>query len=72
MFGYHEATASRKIVRIQSDIRKSVEKQLRDRHGWSETEVRRYLAETASKLGISVEKLFAVLLVFTALQDTWF
>jgi RNA polymerase sigma-70 factor (ECF subfamily) len=72
MFGYHEATASRKLVRIQTEIRKSVEKKLRERHGWSETEVKRYLSETASKLGISVEKLFAVLLVFSMVQDIWF
>jgi len=72
MFGYHEATASRKLVRIQSEIRKNVEKKLRERHGWSETEVKRYLSETASKLGISVEKLFAAMLVLGALQDIWF
>jgi RNA polymerase sigma-70 factor (ECF subfamily) len=72
MFGYHEATASRKLVRNQTDIRKSVEKKLRSEHGWSETEVKRYLSETASKLGLSVEKLFAVLMVLGALQDIWF
>lgn len=72
MFGYHEATASRKLVRIQSEIRKSVEKELLRQHGWSETEVKRYLSETASKLGISVEKLFAALLTLTMLQDMWF
>ena len=72
MFGYHEATASRKLVRIQSEIRKSVEKRLREQHGWSETEVKRYLSETASKLGISVEKLFATLLFLAMLQDIWF
>ena len=31
-FGYHEATASRKLVRLQSDLRKAVERTLRDRH----------------------------------------
>jgi RNA polymerase sigma-70 factor len=72
MFGYHEATASRKLVRIQTEIRKSVEKKLREQHGWNEIEVKRYLSETASKLGISVEKLFAALLVVAALQDVWF
>ena len=72
MFGYHEATASRKLVRIQSEIRKSVEKKLRAEHGWSETEVKRFLAETASKLGLSVEKLFAVFLVAGLLQDMCF
>ena len=72
MFGYHEATASRKVVRIQADIRKLVEKELRAEHGWSETEVKRFLSETASKLGINVEKLFAALVVMTMLQDMWF
>jgi RNA polymerase sigma-70 factor (ECF subfamily) len=72
MFGYHEATASRKLVRIQADIRKAVEKRLRAEHGWGETEVKRHLSETASKLGITVEKLFAALLVMAAVQDIWF
>jgi RNA polymerase sigma-70 factor, ECF subfamily len=68
-FGYHEATASRKISRLHSEIRRSVEKSLHDRHGWSDTEVKRYLSETAMKLGISIEKLFAVLVVLAVLQD---
>jgi len=72
MFGYHEATASRKLVRIQTEIRKAVEKKLKAEHGWSEIEVKRYLSETASKLGLSVEKLFAVLLSVAALQDMLF
>ena len=72
MFGYHEATASRKLVRIQTEIRKSVEKKLRSEHGWNENEVKRFLSETASKLGLNVEKLFAVLLVCAAVQDMWF
>ena len=72
MFGYHEATASRKLVRIQSEIRKTVEKELKKQHGWNETEVKRYLAETASKLGISIEKLFALLVFTAAVQDIWF
>ena len=70
-FGYHEATASRKIVRIQTEIRKSVEKNLQNQHGWSEEEVKRYLSETASKLGISFEKLVAVLIVCAVVQDFW-
>ncbi|HEY0428814.1 MAG TPA: sigma-70 family RNA polymerase sigma factor [Pyrinomonadaceae bacterium] len=67
--GFHEATASRKLVRVQSEIRKSVEKILRTQHGWSEPEVKRYLAETASKLGISFEKLFTILLVLGLVQE---
>ncbi|MEP7213880.1 MAG: sigma-70 family RNA polymerase sigma factor [Acidobacteriota bacterium] len=68
-FGYHEATASRKISRLHSEIRRSVERSLRHHHGWSDTEVKRYLSETAMKLGISIEKLFAVLVVLAVLQD---
>lgn len=71
-FGYHEATASRKISRLHSEIRRSVEKSLHDRHGWSDAEVKRYLSETAMKLGISIEKLFAVLMVLAVLQDFHF
>ena len=68
-FGYHEATASRKLVRVQSEIRKSVEKALRERHGWSDGEVKRYLADTAMNLGITFEKMFAVLLVAAMVQE---
>ncbi|MEK7855023.1 MAG: sigma-70 family RNA polymerase sigma factor [Acidobacteriota bacterium] len=68
-FGYHEATASRKLVRVQSEIRKAVEKNLREHHGWAESEVKRYLSETAAKLGLSVERLFAVLVAAAVMQD---
>lgn len=68
-FGYHEATASRKLVRVQAEIRKSVEKALKKDHGWSEGEVNRYLSETASKLGISFEKMFVILIALTLVQD---
>lgn len=67
--GFHEATASRKLVRVQAEIRKSVERILRSAHGWSEEEVKRYLAETASKLGISFEKLFTILLICAVVQE---
>jgi RNA polymerase sigma-70 factor (ECF subfamily) len=69
MFGFHEATASRKVVRIQTEIRKSVEKILQNQHGWSEEEVKRFLSETASKLGISLEKLVAVLIIAALVQE---
>ena len=67
--GFHEATASRKLVRVQTEIRKSVERILKTRHGWNETEVKRYLSETASKLGVNLEKMFAILLVVAPVQD---
>ncbi len=67
--GFHEATASRKLVRIQTEIRKSVEKILQTQHGWQREEVKRYLSDTASKLGISFDKLLAVLLICAVVQD---
>jgi RNA polymerase sigma-70 factor (ECF subfamily) len=68
-FGYHEATASRKLARLHSEIRKKVEKQLREDHGWSDTEIKHYLSDAAAKLGTSVERLFGVLLVAAVVQD---
>jgi hypothetical protein len=56
-------------VRVQTEIRKSVEKILQNQHGWSEQEVKRYLSETASKLGISLEKLVAILVVAALVQE---
>lgn len=70
-FGYHEATASRRLTRIQSEIRKKVEKGLRERHGWSETEVKDHLSETAASLGINLETMFAVLMLAAMVQDFW-
>lgn len=69
--GFHEATASRKLVRIQTEIRKSVEKILQTKHGWKQTEVKRHLSDAASKLGISFEKLFTILLVLTLVQESF-
>ena len=69
-FGYHEATASRRVARLHSEIRKFVEKSLQSQHGWNQAEVQRYLSETATKLGVDLEKLFAVLVFLAILQDT--
>jgi RNA polymerase sigma-70 factor, ECF subfamily len=70
-FGYHEATASRKLTRVQADIRKAVEKLLRERHGWTESEVRHHLSETAASLGVNLETMFAVLTMLILVQDFW-
>ncbi len=68
-FGYHEATASRKISRVQTKLRKSVEKILSETRGWSENEVSRHLSDSAEKLGISIEKLFVLLLFAQFVQE---
>lgn len=67
--GFHEATASRKLVRVQTEVRKSLEKILIAEYGWKEEEVKRTLAETASKLDLSIEKLLAVLIFAIFLQE---
>lgn len=70
-FGYHEATASRKLTRVQNEIRKGVEKELKTRHGWTESEVKRHLSETAASLGLNLETMFAALLTLMLVQDLW-
>ena len=70
-FGYHEATASRRLSRIQADIRKKVERSLRDEHGWTDSEVKRHLAAAAQKLGMSLEKMLAALMFMAILQEMW-
>lgn len=67
--GFHEATASRKLVRIQTEIRKSVEKNLQTKHGWQQDEVKRHLADAASKLGMNFEKLLTILLICAVVQE---
>ena len=68
-FGYHEATASRKLTRVQNEIRKGVEKSLKTQHGWTNTEVKRHLSDTAASLGINLETMFAALLTLAFVQD---
>ena len=70
-FGYHEATASRKLTRVQADIRKGVEKELRNKHGWTDGEVKKYLSDTASGLGVNLETMFAALTLLLLMQDYW-
>jgi RNA polymerase sigma-70 factor (ECF subfamily) len=70
-FGYHEATASRKLVRVQTEIRKGVEMALREQHGWTDGEVKRHLSDTAAGLGISFETMFAAIVVLALVQDLW-
>jgi RNA polymerase sigma-70 factor (ECF subfamily) len=71
MFGYHEATASRRLTRIQADIRKAVEKELKTKHGWTDGEVKRHLSDAATSLGMSLETMFAVLMLAVLVQDLW-
>jgi len=67
--GFHEATASRKVDRIQNELRKTTEKILIAEKGWRHEEVKRHLADTAAKLDIGLEKTFAILTVCALLQE---
>lgn len=69
MLGFHEATASRKLVRVQQELRKSAEKKLAEKYGWKPEEVKKHLAESASRLDISLEKMFGLLICAALLQD---
>jgi len=69
--GFHEATASRKIARLQTEIRKSVEKILIAERGWTKEEVTRHLSDAASKLDVGLERMFALLLCAALVQECW-
>ena len=68
-FGFHEATASRKLVRIQTKIRRAVEKNLSEKYGWSDAEVKKNLTESAENLGMNIEKMFSAILFLIFLQE---
>ncbi|MBA2620225.1 MAG: sigma-70 family RNA polymerase sigma factor [Acidobacteria bacterium] len=69
--GFHEATASRKIARLQTEIRKSVEKILIGERGWTKDEVARHLSDAALKLDVGLERMFALLLCAALVQEFW-
>ena len=69
MFGFHEATASRRLVRIQKDLRKAAEKVLADRHGWKTEEVRKHLASAAATMDINIEKMMGLVMLGVLLQE---
>jgi transposase len=57
VLGFHEATASRRLTRIQNDVRKRVEKELMEEHLWTKAEAANSLAHVATALQTDVEKL---------------
>lgn len=68
-FGFHEATASRRLVKIQSTVRDLVEDLLRKEHGWSESEVNRFLSEAATNLGFGIEHMFKMVIFAVVVQE---
>lgn len=57
VLGVHEATASRRLSRIQTDLRKRVSQILIDERGWTAAETERSFAEVAQHLDTDLEAL---------------
>ena len=55
VLGVHEATASRRLTRIQAEIRGLVENILMKEHGWTKAETARSLSEAATHLETDLE-----------------
>ncbi len=53
VLGVHEATASRRLTRVQTDLRKRVAKILIDERGWTQMETEKSFAEVAQHLDIA-------------------
>lgn len=68
-FGFHEATASRRLVKIQSAVRQHVGHILKRQRGWTETEVEGILSETAADLGMGIEQMLKVMIIATMAQE---
>lgn len=59
VLGVHEATASRRLTRIQTDLRKRVTKILVDERGWTQAETERSFAEVAQYMETDLEALLS-------------
>jgi RNA polymerase sigma-70 factor, ECF subfamily len=59
VLGVHEATASRRLTRIQTDLRKQVTKILIDERGWTPAETEKSFAEVAQHLDTDLEALLS-------------
>jgi RNA polymerase sigma-70 factor (ECF subfamily) len=59
VLGVHEATASRRLTRIQTDLRKRVTKILVDERGWTQAETERSFAEVAQHMDTDLEALLS-------------
>jgi len=57
VLGVHEATASRRLTRIQTDLRKRVARILIDERGWTQAETEKSFAEVAQHLDTDLEGL---------------
>lgn len=59
VLGVHEATASRRLTRLHTEIRQRVESLLVSAHGWTRQEVARTLANVATHLDVDLGRMVA-------------
>jgi len=59
VLGVHEATASRRLTRVHTELRQQVEKILVEEGGWSKQETERAFSEVAIHLEADIEPLLA-------------
>ncbi|HLA09410.1 MAG TPA: sigma-70 family RNA polymerase sigma factor [Pyrinomonadaceae bacterium] len=57
VLGVHEATASRRLTRVQTELRGTVKRSLIEKHGWTQSEAERAFAEVALALESDLEGL---------------
>ncbi len=57
VLGVHEATASRRLTRIQKELRESVEMTLTTERGWTKEEAKAHLSDVASRLDADVRSM---------------
>ena len=55
ILGVHEATASRRLTRIHSDLRVNVQESLKKDHGWTRPETERAFSDIALHLEADIE-----------------
>jgi RNA polymerase sigma factor (sigma-70 family) len=60
VLGVHEATASRRLTRIQTDLRKRITRILIDERGWTAAETEKSFAEVAQHLDTDLETLLNI------------
>jgi DNA-directed RNA polymerase specialized sigma24 family protein len=59
VLGVHEATASRRLTRIQTDLRKRVTEILIDERGWTVAETEKSFSEVAQHLDTDLEAILS-------------
>jgi RNA polymerase sigma-70 factor (ECF subfamily) len=59
ILGFHEATASRRVVKIQLNLRKRVEQILQTERGWKPDEIKQVLGNAASILQTDIEQIIS-------------